>query len=97
MIVDAYVTRGLAKLEVFVDDLTSLLKEYERRGGGKFKFNLIEAKDDEMKERAKEAGLSPMAFASQAETGDDQAAIAQGRIDSKPPATRAAAPCVSPT
>jgi ABC-type uncharacterized transport system involved in gliding motility auxiliary subunit len=80
MIVDAYVTRGLAKLEVFVDDLSSLLKEYERTGGGKFKFNLIEAKTDEMKERAKEAGLTPMAFAAQAETGDDQAAIAQGYL-----------------
>lgn len=80
MQVDAYVTRGLAKLEVYVDDLTSLLKEYERAGGGKFKFTIIEAKTDELKEQAKEAGLEPLTFAAQAETGDDQAAIAQGYL-----------------
>jgi ABC-type uncharacterized transport system involved in gliding motility auxiliary subunit len=80
MEVDAYVTRGLAKLEVYVGDLTSLLKEYERAGGGKFKFTLIEAKTDELKEQAKEAGLEPLTFAAQAETGDDQAAIAQGYL-----------------
>ena len=77
---DVYVTRGLAKLEVFIDDLTSLLKEYENDSDGKFQFTLIEAKTEELKERAKEAGLQPMAFAAHAETGDDQAAIAQGYL-----------------
>ncbi len=80
ILVDAYITRGLAKLEVYVNDLTSLLKEYERAGGGKFSFTLIEAKTEELKERAKEAGLQPLTFAAQAETGDDQAAIAQGYL-----------------
>jgi ABC-type uncharacterized transport system involved in gliding motility auxiliary subunit len=80
ILVDAYVTRGLAKLEVYTDDLTSLLKEYERDGGGKFQFTLIEAKTEELKEQAKEAGLQPLTFAAQAETGDDQAAIAQGYL-----------------
>lgn len=75
---DVYVTRGLAKLEVFVDDLVSLLQEYERAGGGKFQFTLIEAKTEDLRKQAQEAGLQPMAFAAQAETGDDQAAIAQG-------------------
>lgn len=75
---DVYVTRGLAKLDVFVDDLVSLLQEYERAGQGKFQFTLIEAKTEELKKQAQEAGLQPMAFAAQAETGDDQAAIAQG-------------------
>ncbi len=78
VLVDAYITRGLAKLEVFVDDLTSLLKEYERASDGKFQFTLIEAKTEELKQQAKEAGLQPLTFAAQAETGDDQAAIAQG-------------------
>ena len=78
MLVDAYVTRGLARLEVYIDDLTSLLKEYERSSGGKFQFTIIEPTTEELKERAKEAGLQPMAFAAQAETGDNQAAIAQG-------------------
>ncbi len=78
MLVDAYVTRGLARLEVYIDDLTSLLKEYERSSGGKFEFTIIEPTTSELKERAKEAGLQPMAFAAQAETGNNQAAIAQG-------------------
>jgi ABC-type uncharacterized transport system involved in gliding motility auxiliary subunit len=78
MLVDVYVTRGLAKLEAYIDDLTALLSEYERVGKGKFKFTLIEAKTEELREQAKEAGLQPMTFAAQAETGDDQAAIATG-------------------
>jgi ABC-type uncharacterized transport system involved in gliding motility auxiliary subunit len=78
VVVDAYVTRGLARLEVFVSDLNSLLKEYERAGD--FQFTLIEAKTEELKERAKEAGLEPLTFAAQAETGDDQAAIATGYL-----------------
>jgi len=80
VLVDAYVTKGLARLDVYVSDLTNLLKEYELASGGNFEFTIIEAKTDELKERAKEAGLEPMAFAAQTETGDDQAAIAQGYL-----------------
>lgn len=76
--VEAYVTKGLAQLDTFVRDLTDLLKEYERAGKGKFKFTLIEAKTDEQKEAAKEAGLQEMAFGETSATGDDQASIAQG-------------------
>lgn len=78
MLVDVYVTRGLAKLEAYIDDLTNLLDEYERTSDGKFKYTLIEAKTEELREQAKEAGLQPMTFAAQAETGEDQAAIATG-------------------
>src|SRR6266496_4351138 len=53
--VDAYVTRGLAQMDAFIRDLTDLLKEYERAGGGKFKYTIIEPKTDELKEKAKEA------------------------------------------
>ncbi len=76
--IDAYITRGTAKIDAFVRDLTDLLKEYERKGGGKFKFTIIEAKTDELKEQAKEAGLQPMMFADPSATGEDQASIAQG-------------------
>jgi len=76
--VDAYVTKGLAQLDGFVRDLTDLLKEYERAGGGKFKFTIIEAKTDELREQAKEAGLQEMAFGETSATGEDQASIAQG-------------------
>lgn len=76
--VDAYVTKGLAQLDAFVRDLTDLLREYERAGGGKFKYTIIEAKTDELREKAKEEGLQPMAFGETSATGDDQASIAQG-------------------
>src|SRR6478672_3162003 len=57
MVVDAYVTRGLPKLDAFVRDLRDLLQEYKNAGGGKFDYNLIEAKDEDTKKAAKEAGL----------------------------------------
>lgn len=76
--VDAYVTRGLAQMDAFIRDLTDLLKEYERAGGGKFKYTIIEPKTDELKEKAKEAGLEEMAFGETSATGGDQASITQG-------------------
>ena len=76
--VDAYITRGLAQLDVFVRDLTDLLKEYERAGGGKFKFTLIEANTDELREQAKEAGLQPTAFGEGSATGAETASLATG-------------------
>ncbi len=76
--VDAYITKGSAQLDTFVRDLVDLLKEYERGGKGKFKFTLIEAKTEEQREAAKEAGLQEMAFAEASATGEDQASIAQG-------------------
>src|SRR6187551_3467402 len=40
--VEVYVKTGLAQLDAFVRDLTDLLKEYERAGGGKFEYTIIE-------------------------------------------------------
>lgn len=76
--VDVYVTRGLPKLEAFVRDLTELLKLYQRAGHGNFKYTIIEAKSDEQRQAAKEAGLRDMAFGESSETGEEQASIAQG-------------------
>jgi len=76
--VEAYITKGSAQLDTFVRDLVDLLKEYERGGKGKFKFTLIEARTEEQREAAKEAGLQEMAFAEASATGEDQASIAQG-------------------
>jgi len=76
--VDFYVTRGLAKLDSFVYDLEDLLKEYQAAGDGKFRYSIIEAKTDEQKEIAKEAGLREAAFGEGSETGEDQASIKQG-------------------
>ncbi|MBI5535886.1 MAG: GldG family protein [Deltaproteobacteria bacterium] len=75
---EVYVTKGLAKLNAFVHDLEDLLKEYERAGGGKFVYKIIEAKSDEQKAAAKEAGLKEAAFGEGSETGEDKASIAQG-------------------
>src|SRR5580704_9249517 len=59
--IDAYITRGLPKLDAFVRDLRDLLQEYKNAGGSKFEYNLIEVKDDEKKkEEAEKAGLKPM-------------------------------------
>ena len=94
--VDAYIKRGLPQLDVFVEDLTMLLKQYERVAGlraGADDFITKPVQDiallsrvrsltrfkqmtDELRERAKEAGLQEIPFA--AATGEDQAAIAQG-------------------
>jgi ABC-type uncharacterized transport system involved in gliding motility auxiliary subunit len=76
--VDAYITKGSAQLDAFVRDLVDLLKEYERGGKGKFKFTLIEAKTEEQREAAKEAGLQEMALIEANKTDEDQASIAQG-------------------
>ncbi len=76
--VDAYVTRGQAQMDAFIRDLTDLLKEYERAGGGKFKYTVIEPKTDELREKAKDAGLEEMASVEQSATGGDQASISQG-------------------
>ena len=77
MVVDAYVTRGLPKLDAFVRDLRDLLQEYKNAGGGKFDYNLIEVKDDEKKtEEAEKAGLKPMLL-SESEN-DEKAGVTKG-------------------
>src|SRR5260370_41058175 len=55
--VDAYVTKGLPKLDAFVRDLRDLLVDYQNAGAGKFQFTMIDAKDEDTKKKAKEAGL----------------------------------------
>ena len=76
--IDAYVKTGLPQLDAFVRDLTDLLKEYERAGGGKFKFSIIEPNTDELRAQAKEAGLTETPFGESNQTGEDQASITQG-------------------
>jgi len=76
--VDVYVKTGLAQLDAFVRDLTDLLKEYERNGGGKFKYTIIEPTTDEQKEKAREEGVQEQPFGEASATGDSQASITQG-------------------
>ena len=76
--VEAYVKSGLPQLDAFVRDLTDLLKEYERQSNGKFQYTIIEPDTDELRERAKEAGLQEQPFGEASATGDDRASITQG-------------------
>jgi ABC-type uncharacterized transport system involved in gliding motility auxiliary subunit len=78
--VEAYVNTKLPKLKVFVQELTDLLKSYERAGEGKFKYTLIEPDTDEARKQAEEAGLQPMAMGDPGESSGDQIAIAQGYL-----------------
>ncbi len=75
--VDAYVTKGLPKLDAFVRDLRSLLQEYKNAGAGKFEYTIIEAKDEDSKKRAKDAGLIEQPFGEASDT-DEKAAVTQG-------------------
>lgn len=75
--VDAYVTKGLPKLDAFVRDLRDLLQEYKNAGGGKFDYAIIEPKDEDAKKKAKDAGLIEQPFGEASDT-DEKAAVAQG-------------------
>ena len=78
MSIEVYATRGLAKNEAFIQDLTDLLKEYEGSSNGKVKYSILEPKTDEEKEAAKKAGLQEAAFGEGSEKGEDQATIKRG-------------------
>jgi ABC-type uncharacterized transport system involved in gliding motility auxiliary subunit len=75
--VDAYVTKGLPKLDAFVRDLRDLLQEYKNSGGGKFDYAIVEPKDEDAKKKAKDAGLIEQPFGEASDT-DEKAAVAQG-------------------
>jgi hypothetical protein len=77
LVIDAYVTKGLPKLDAFVRDLRDLLQEYKNAGRGKFDYSLIEAKDDETRKKAKDAGLIEQPFGEASDT-DEKAAVTEG-------------------
>src|SRR5215469_8318618 len=76
--IDAYVTKGLPKLDSFVRDLRDLLQEYKNAGGGKFDYTLIEAKDEDTRKKAKDAGLVEQPFGEASGTEEEKAAVTQG-------------------
>src|SRR5688500_4073695 len=43
MKIDAYVTKGMPKLDAFVRDLRDLLQEYKAASGGKMDYEIIDA------------------------------------------------------
>jgi ABC-type uncharacterized transport system involved in gliding motility auxiliary subunit len=80
LLVTLYVTKGLPKTDLFIEDLESLLKEYESaskdaEGKAKLTYTIVEPKTEEEKNKAKEAGLQEVALGE--ETGD-AATITQG-------------------
>jgi ABC-type uncharacterized transport system involved in gliding motility auxiliary subunit len=75
--IDAYVTKGLPKLDAFVRDLRDLLQEYKNASGGKLDYTIIEAKDEDAKKKAKDAGLVEQPFG-EASATDEKAAVTQG-------------------
>src|SRR5262245_36032529 len=68
MQVDAYVTKGLPKLDAFVRDLRDLLQDYKDNSGNHFEYQIIEAKDEDQKKAAKDAGLVEQPFGEASET-----------------------------
>ncbi len=70
-----YVTRGLAQLDVFVEDVTDLLKEYAANSDGKFSFSIVETDTEENRKQAEDAGLQPMQF------GQEGTAQESGKIE----------------
>lgn len=75
--VDAYVTRGLPKLDAFVRDLRDLLQQYKDAGHGKFDFSIIEPKTEDERKKAEEAGLQKLQRVEGSDT-EDKAEVAQG-------------------
>jgi ABC-type uncharacterized transport system involved in gliding motility auxiliary subunit len=78
MQVDAYVARGLPKLDAFVRDLRDLLQEYKEASGGHFDYRLIEAKEEDQKKEAKEAGIQEQQMGEASATEDEKGAVTQG-------------------
>jgi ABC-type uncharacterized transport system involved in gliding motility auxiliary subunit len=78
LVVEAYVTRGLPKLDTFVQQLQKLLAQYQANGGGHFSFSIIEANDEESKRMAKNAGLVEQPFGEASGTEQETASIAKG-------------------
>ncbi len=70
MKVEAYVTKGLPKFDAFIRDLRDLLQEYKNASKGKFDYVIIEAKDEDQKKKAKEAGLQELRLAEGNDTED---------------------------
>jgi hypothetical protein len=75
--VEAYVTRGLPKLDAFVRDLRDLLQQYKDKGGGKFDYTIIEPKTEDERKKADEAGLQKLQRVEGSDT-EDKAEVAQG-------------------
>lgn len=75
--IDAYVTKGLPQLDAFVRDLRDLLQEYKNAGGNKFTYAIIEAKDEDTRKKAKDAGLVEQPFLAQSDT-EEKLGVTQG-------------------
>jgi ABC-type uncharacterized transport system involved in gliding motility auxiliary subunit len=78
MQIDAYVARGLPKFDAYVRDLRDLLQEYKDASGGQLDYKLIEAKDEDTKKAAKDAGIMEQQMMEASETEEEKGAISVG-------------------
>ena len=76
--VDAYVTKGLPKLDAFVRDLRDLLQEYKNAGGGKFDYTHHRAEGRGHEEEGQGRRPRRAAFGEASDTEDEKAAVTQG-------------------
>jgi hypothetical protein len=73
-----YVTRGLPKFEVFIQDLTDLLNAYEKASNGKLHYTIIEPKTEDERKQAREDEIQEAPFGEVSKTGHDKALISKG-------------------
>jgi ABC-type uncharacterized transport system involved in gliding motility auxiliary subunit len=77
MKVEVYVTKGLPKLDAFVNDLRDLMQEYKTGSNGKFDYEIKEPKTEEEKKAAKELGLTEIPFGESNDT-EEKMGLTQG-------------------
>jgi len=96
--IDFYVTGGSSKQQALIEDVTELLREYERVSDGKLHYSVIEPKTDAERDAAKAAGLEEIAIGENSETAQDQSTITRGfmGIAFSYGAERVAIPALSP-
>lgn len=85
--IQVYATKGLVKNQLFIKELSDLLKEYqeasiqkegEAKGKPRLTFEVIEPKTKELQDQAKAAGLQEQNFVEGNTTGGDQKTFARG-------------------
>ena len=76
--VDAYVTKGLPKLDAFVRDLRDLLQEYKNAGGGKFDYDHHRSQGRGHEEEGEGRRARSSSRSARRATPSEKAAVAQG-------------------
>jgi ABC-type uncharacterized transport system involved in gliding motility auxiliary subunit len=78
--VDAYVMRGLPRLDHFTSELRDLLAAYEQQGAGKLKFRLIDVNSQALRDQAKLEGLRELPLGDPDETDATRIRTSRGYL-----------------